>query len=318
MGHLPPAEKLPLAVRKNVRDEYEHNKADLEKQLSELLGETWTIDITPNAIWPYHNDGYAKESLGSCIKSYIEGAIYQFKYLTQRYGSADLAKEINAICHAHVLTLDVEETSPPRFSYGGCDVLDGKFRILFVEQCLGTNIDYACGEDNLFKALNVAPEPADRPMSFLTRLGIRTDYDPTIAETRHSIAELMGKSDDEVKLSPNFEESFAKLQAESKKKGNSVREDWEKNLGDFTKKYFEALAYHMKYIKVGEDDMIQEGFNEAVDKNEMAFRIVDKLSDKDASYNEAVIEDGILYLQCKPETWGVNIDYVAQKLMDLL
>lgn len=51
-----------------VRDEWDNNKADFEKQLSELLGETWTIDINPNAVWPYHNDGYAKDSVGSCIK----------------------------------------------------------------------------------------------------------------------------------------------------------------------------------------------------------------------------------------------------------
>jgi hypothetical protein len=42
----------------------------LEKQLSDLLGEQWAIEANPNAIWPYHNDGYAKDSLGSCIKAY--------------------------------------------------------------------------------------------------------------------------------------------------------------------------------------------------------------------------------------------------------
>jgi hypothetical protein len=54
-----------------VRDEWDNNKADLEKQLSEFLGETWTLEVNPNAIWPYHNEGYAKESLGSCIKAYV-------------------------------------------------------------------------------------------------------------------------------------------------------------------------------------------------------------------------------------------------------
>ena len=50
----------------------DNNKADLEKQLSDLLGAAWTIDINPLAIWPYHDDGYAKESLGSCIKAYVQ------------------------------------------------------------------------------------------------------------------------------------------------------------------------------------------------------------------------------------------------------
>ncbi|KAK3393360.1 hypothetical protein B0H63DRAFT_406549 [Podospora didyma] len=315
MPRLPPAEKLPLAVRKNVRDEWDNNKAAQEKELSDLLGETWTFDINPSAIWPYHNDGYAKESLGSCIKGYVAGAIYQLKYLTERYGD-ELKTEINTIAHAHVMTLDLEETTPPRFSYGGCDVLDGKFRILFVEGNLGTNIDYACQENTLFPALNAAPSPDNKPLSFIARNGIRQDYDPKIDAAIKQTAEMLGKTPADIKFNPNFEDSFAKLTAASKVKKNTIRDDWESNLGSFTIKYFEGLIYQMNYQKVGEDDLIQEGFLEAVDKNEIVFRIVDKL--KYDSYGEVVIEDGVLYIQSTAESWGSNIDYAASKLIDQL
>ena len=43
------------------------------------------------------------------------------------------------------------------------------------------------------------------------------------------------------------------------------------------------------------DEMLSEGFQEAVSKNEVVFRIIDKL--KYDNYCECVIEDGILYLQ---------------------
>ncbi|KAK4098770.1 hypothetical protein N658DRAFT_208972 [Parathielavia hyrcaniae] len=317
MGRLPPADKLPLALRKNVRDEWDNNKADLEQQLSDLLGTAWTIDIQPNAIWPYHNDGYAKESLGSCLKAYIEGVIYQMKYVSGKYGD-DWKSEVNTICSEHVLTMDVEEHEPPRFSYGGCDVLDGKLRILFVGTNLGVNIDYCCQEDALTRALNEAP--GDAPLSFVVRMGMRTDYEPKIGDVRKQIAALLGKSDngdDAVTLSPNFEASFAKLDAAVKAGGNSdVREDWQRTLADFTHRYFDALAYHMKYIKVGEDELVQEGLLEAVSTNEYAFRIVDSL--KYDSYCEVDIEDGVLYLQTTASKFGVNIDSVASKLMDRL
>lgn len=314
MGRLPPAEKLSLALRKNVRDEWDNNKADLEKELSGILGTTWTVEAEPNAIWPYHNDGYAKESLGSCIKGYIAGAIYQLKYQTEKYEG--LADDINEICHAHVLRLDLEEQSPPRFSYSGGDVQDGKLCILFVEKNLGTNIDYALAGENLLPALNRAP--TERPISFTARLGIRTEYDPTINDTRKKIAELLGKKEDEITITPNFEDSFAKLSAASKVKGSDLRDDWQSNLGSFTLKYFEAVAYQMNYIKVGDDEMIQEGFLDAVSKLEFAFRIVDQLHDANSSYCEVQIDDGVLYIQCPANKWGVNIDYVASKLMDLL
>ncbi|KAK3901010.1 hypothetical protein C8A05DRAFT_45252 [Staphylotrichum tortipilum] len=314
MARLPPAEKLSLALRKNVRDEFDNNKEDLAKQLSEITGATWTIDINPLAIWPYHNDGYAKESLGSCIKAYVDGAIYQIKYLSGRLGST-FTTELNNIAHANVLTLDVEETTPPRFSYGGCDILDGKLRILFSPGNLGTNIDNCCDESTLTKALNAAPQ-GDAPMAFVVRLGINNDYDPKISEVRSQIAELLGKSADAITLSPNFEANFAALSAAAQVKGTSLRDDWQSTLADFTLKYFEALAYQMKYIKVGEDEMIQEGVLEAVSTNEYAFRIVEKL--KYDSYCEVDIEDGVLYLQCTAENYGTNIDYVASKLMDRL
>lgn len=50
----------------------------------------------------------------------------------------------------------------------------------------------------------------------------------------------------------------------------------------------------MKYLKVGEDDLIREGFNEAVEYEQARFRLVDKL--KYDSYGECDIEDGVLYL----------------------
>jgi len=312
MPRLPPAEKLSLALRKNVRDEWDNNKTDLEKQLSDVLGAPWTVEVNPLAIWPYHNDGYAKESLGSCIKAYVEGAIYQIKYLTGRYDN--LAAEVNEIAHAHVLTLDVDESEPSRFSYSGAEVQDGKLAMLFNKECLGTNIDYCLQENSLLPALNNAP--TEKPISFSARLGIRSEYEPSIAETQHKIAELLGKSDGDIKLNPNFEETFAKLAAYKKTKNSSLDDGWESRLGNYTRLYFEALEYQMKYQKVGEDDMVQEAVLETVSELEFVFRIVDKL--KNSSYCEVEFADGKLYLQASAENWGVNIDHVAAKLVDLL
>lgn len=244
---------------------------------------------------------------------YIEGAIWQIKYLVGKYGD-EFKKEVNAICHTHVLTLDVEEQSPPRFSYGGCDVVDGKLRLLFAESALGTNIDYCCQEDALTKALDAAP--TDAPMSYTVRNGIRTDYEPKIAGVRKQIADMLGKGEDAVTLNANFEANFAKLDAALKGGDTSVRDDWQRNLADFTLRYFDALAYQMKYLKVGEDEMVQEGLLEAASTNEYAFRVVDKL--KYESYCEVDIEDGVLYLQTTPGNFGTNIDHVANKLMDRL
>jgi hypothetical protein len=55
-----------------VRDEWDSKKSDYEAQLTDLLGEAWTINIDPAQIWPYgEEDGYAKQSTGSMISEYV-------------------------------------------------------------------------------------------------------------------------------------------------------------------------------------------------------------------------------------------------------
>lgn len=221
---------------------------------------------------------------------------------------------MNTICHAHILTLDVETKQPARFTYCGCDVDDaGRLRLLFTEKYLGSNIDSCCEEKVLTEALNAAPSPIDAPLSYVVRMGIHNDYTTQIVAIREEIATLLGKPADAVTLTPNFESNFAALSAAS---SSSLRDDWQSSLPSFTLKYFEALAYQLKYIKVGEDEMVREGVLEAVSTNEYAFRVVEKL--KKETYNECEIEDGVLYLQCTPKYFGSNIDQIANKLMDLL
>ncbi|GJN83194.1 hypothetical protein VFPFJ_11152 [Purpureocillium lilacinum] len=305
MSRLPPVEKLPLALRKNVRDDWESKKPEFEKSLSDILGEQWTIDINPNQIYAYAVDGYAKESLGSMLAAYVSGAEYQLKYFVEKHGDEG-RKELNTLCPSHVLTMDLDTEG--KFSYCGCEVSspDGKLVMLFREGNLGTNIDYALAVDTLVQALNAASAPS-LPMSFVARASIREAYDPEIAKTRAKIDGALGR---ETALEPNFEANFAKLTA-------AGVTDWQHNLGYFTQSYLDAFGDWLVSNKAAEDEMVREGVNEAVEKAKVVFRIVDEGSMK-STYNECVIEDGVLYLQTVPQYFGTNISYVAEKLMDLL
>ncbi|KAI1090540.1 hypothetical protein F5B19DRAFT_503996 [Rostrohypoxylon terebratum] len=312
MSRLPPVEKLPLALRKNIRDAWENNKSGLEQQISGSLGVPWTVDINPNQLYAYAEDGYAKESLGDCIASYINGAISKLKDYVSDAGEEGL-KELNSICYAHTITMDLDDAK--RVTYCGADIHDGKLRILFAPGCLGANIDDALSREVLLKALNEAPAPAEAAvtLSFAARKGIRDEYEDKAEEIREQIGKILEKPD--IKLTPNFEDTFTKLQQESKA-DSGFRSDWESNLGSFTRFYWEGLANQLKSQKFDQDDMLREGFLEAVEKGEIAFRIVDKLKHKLSC--ECDIEDGVLYLQCTSKTWGSNIDDAAEGLLDLL
>ncbi|ORY19164.1 hypothetical protein BCR34DRAFT_552658 [Clohesyomyces aquaticus] len=306
---ISPAEKLPLAVRKSVRDGFESKRSEFEKELSNLLGVEWKIEINPNAIWVYaEEDSYGKNSLGDCIAGYISGALWCLKYFLNDSGHGQEGKdEINKVCSKHILTMEMDQEGKVR--YCGCDVHDGSLRILFEEKCVGTNIDYALKE--LEDALNLATP--DASLSYSARHSIKKEWDTHFSELKAKIAKQLGN--DATVFNPNWEQVYAALKADPRVKQD--REDWEKKLGDFVHSYFEALASTLAYNKFESDDMLREGFEEVVTKNEIIFRIVKELTGG-AYYNQTVVEDGVLYLQTVPESWAVNIDQVANKIIDVL
>ncbi len=244
----------------------------------------------------------------------MDSAIGRLKYFESIHGKAGLA-EINGICGTHELGMDVDESQT--FSYCGCTVSEGRLVIVFNEGSLGTNSNDALDQRTLLDALNAAPPAAGSTsnISYAARAGIRTEYDSKIEEVRASIADMIGRRDG-FKLSPNFDDVFARLAEEKKRKSDSLDAEWESRLGYYAFSYFEGLAYIMKSQGFGDDDLLREGFNEGVEKAEVALRIVDKLQYD--SYCEVVIEDGVLYIQMLATTWGTNAGYAAQKLIDQL
>ncbi|CAK7237013.1 hypothetical protein SBRCBS47491_009832 [Sporothrix bragantina] len=311
-ARLPPAEKLNLVARKSIRDDYDASRPEFEKKLSEKLGTAWTFDINPLAIYPYAPED-RQSSIGYVIKSYAEGAMDALIYFAGRQGEEAVA-ELNTIAHAHTITMDLDEEG--KNTYNGCKVADdGKLVILFSHANFGVNVGQAFEVDKVLKALNEAPPApgADAPkLSFAARTGIRDDYESKAEEIRGKFVKMLGRED--IKLEPNFEELYAVLSKPENVK--IVGDDYEGRMGFLLREYFDGVAYQMNYQKFGEDDMLQEGFNEAVETGIITFRVVDKL--KYGSYCECVIEDGKLYVQANIERYGVNTGQAAEKLVDQL
>jgi hypothetical protein len=287
----------------------------MEKKLSDKLGVAWTIDINPLAIFPYAQDDWGKTSLGSIIYSYVDGAVYMLSYFADRQGESGVS-ELNSIAHAHVLTMDIDEAG--KNTYNGCEVQEGgRLAILFNDKNFGVNTNQSMEEDKVLAALNNAPPAPGADggvkLSFVARTSVRTEYDENIEPIRAKIAKLLAR--DDIALEPNFETVFAQLSSPAAA-GKVDKDNYERQLGYFIREYFDGVAYHMESQKFGSDDMLQEGFNEAVEKGVIAFRIVDKLSY--ASYCEVVVEDGTLFVQTTLDRYGVNISHAAEKLIDQL
>ena len=100
------------------------------------------------------------------------------------------------------------------------------------------------------------------------------------------------------------------------KGGKDVRDDWERNLGSFAKGYYESFVSVLEREKFGEDELLREGFEEAVEKGIVKLRIVEKLVN--GSYNEILLEEGTVVMQTVPNYFGTNIYDTAAKLVDIL
>lgn len=171
------------------------------------------------------------------------------------------------------------------YSYNGCDFHDGQLRMHFSPNYLGTNIDQTT--QDIAKAISAAPQPAGAStLSYTARHSVKTDYDPKIGTLLEKAQKAL--ENPKLKFEPDFEGLGKML-----KGGKDVRDDWETNIGDFTMKYYESFVDALDREKFASDDMLREGFEEAVPSGVIKMRIVEKMD----GYNGLKLEDGALYLQ---------------------
>lgn len=214
--------------------------------------------------------------------------------------------------------MTLEQSTNPKISYSGCEISGGMFRLLFSGNYIGSNLSSICNE--LATAVNnagVAANPeGGAALDFDAKSGIKKNYEPKIGSVKAKLQSILGLP--MLEIHPNFERNFAAITAytTSGKKSTTFPREWQKAFGTETLRYFELLVPTLEEQGFEKDDMLQEGFQETVDKNEIGLRIVDKL--QKGYYNECVFENGVMYIQTTPEYWTTNIRAAGSKIVDLL
>ena len=242
----------------------------------------------------------------------MEGALDSIERYVDRNGE-DGKSELNTLASSHTIAMDV--TSKPGINYTGCEIAGGVLRILFVKDMLGTNV--ADSLVYLSEAVNDAGTSSDdTSLDFNARMGIKNDYESEIGAVQAKFQKILATPT--LDIEPNFEQNYAAIKVfiKTSKRSDSLPREWQKSLGRFTLDYFQNFAEVMENKGFGDDDMLQEGFKEAVEKNQIALRIVDKLSK--GNYNEPFIENGVLYIQTTAENWATNVGDPAYQLIDIL
>ncbi|KAJ7073605.1 hypothetical protein C8F01DRAFT_1241900 [Mycena amicta] len=318
---LPPAAKLSLSVRKNVRDEYENRKAEFEKQLSDLLGVSWTYDFDILAVYPYAektDSAICKDTPGTVLRLYMEGVITGIQWFVDTYGATGAA-ELNTLASAHTIFIGVGAPEKiVRSCDSGTSLNNGALTILFHPERFGSNPHWALNEVPLFAAVNAVSVAGgdEKDMTFLARLGISKRYAEKADPAKEKFRQLLGK---DITFDPNFTAVFVVLLADAQANPSGTVgsiSEWELQFGAYTASYFEGMAFQLESLGFSGDEMLKEGFNDAVGSGVVKFRIVERLKrHKDC---EVEIEDGVLYLQTTVDKWGWNPHSIGWDIADLL
>lgn len=318
----PAIEKLPLVTRKNLRDNWEAKKPEYEKQLSEAFGgEAWTITLEAPLIYANCQRKDLLDRIGDAITWYIKPLISNVTRWATEYGTEGLT-ELNNIVPKHTIELRPQEETG--FTYGGLQVKDGVLRLVFADDNFATNCDSVSDPEAITEAIKTASTAGAEgavksKLNIQSRLDIRKKWDSKAEALRKNIADLVAIPD--LVLEVQWEDIAAgMLSRTSKDKNDEYRLSRERTqnlsqIASITVLYFEALAKYLEREKFGQDDMLQEAFQESVSKKKVGLRMVDKLEKK--SYCETVIEDGVMWMQTIPKEWRVNIDAVADTVMEL-
>jgi hypothetical protein len=235
--------------------------------------------------------------------------------------------ELNTLVSEHRVELVPQDETD--FRYGGLQIKDGVLRLVFALGNLAVNVsDVSRDFTEALKKADAAG--SGNAFNIVARNSVRDEYDTPIQDIQEAIGKLVGVPD--IKLNPNFEKNAAALA----KAGDKVSSDWDAGFGGGSFGYFEGLKGQLDYKGFKDDDMLQEGFQEGVSKNEIQLRVVDKLVK--GSYNETFIEDGVLVIQVSrpnalsildpraylttfqtvPENWRTNVSYVGENILEIL
>jgi len=213
------------------------------------------------------------------LSSYATGFIYCLKYFIEKYGDEGKDHFNGAVSQSEIsVGVNTLGDKAPTIT---CEVRDGVFWILFNHTSLGYNCDYI--GDALLAAIEAAPREG---LSLRAKHSVDEDYESKIDDLREELGKMIAIPD--LVLDPNWEENFKELKAAVSDEG------WQRNFGRTIYDYFDNFKSQLGYQGFKDDDMLQEGLAEVFESKKIVVRVVPKTK---KSYNEAVIEDGVIYLQ---------------------
>jgi len=301
------AVKLPLAVKKALRDAEADNKAEcalMEKAVGFPVTFNWNVE----AAWTALTGSSSQENLPSAATTYLKSA----REGMERECKDDLNKaELVRLWTTKNVTFTVE---PESFvgadyvktnvgswnGYNGIRIVNGDFDIFTKFDRFWANTDNVWQEkyENTFSNATEAGK-----LSLLVRKELR-DEEPRIKAVKERLAKALGL--DAVQW--NIVADGLAISARK-----DLRDDY-KFSAYLAISYMEALATCLE--RQAADDMVKEAVVDAFGKKTVSLKVYDSMDgvkglETHSSYNGIQFLDGEIIVFTPPNNWACNIDQVG-------
>ena len=280
--------------------------------------------MCPFSVWPSASEGKSTHCPSLSANRNADGDLTLSRYIRSFVSHLETYKkkngqmaidELNKVAHSHAVIL-APATDPDIKRWGTEIQSDGIFRIVFTQDNIGINTSNAA-EDIIGTVQKAAKAGgATSVLNLTAKASIQNKWDAKVNELTEDFKKILATP--VFTLSPNFETNAQALADFDKANPKKLRGDELDRIGEWVFGYFDGAKGQLKRFKFDSDDMLQEGFKEVVDKNELSLRVVPALKKGPNAYNEAVIEEGVMVMQTTPPTFLSNVDDVLQYVESLL
>lgn len=301
---LEPAEKLSLAVRKNIRDDFESKKPEYEQQLANLIGvDTFTITVNANQVFPYaETTGYG-QNMGSMLQLYFEALCSSVEGYTNK-GKDEEAKEVlRKVISKNSATM----VAVDNVSYCDLAIIDGELAVVYNYKNFASNISNV-GEHIASVVDKGLDALGENDLPVVARRAIKEHLDVTISEMQEKMQKMFGK---EYKFEYDIRAYLDKL-AQHAEELSWLKDRFNSAVPEFTARYFRAAIGNLETLNFGKDDMLQEAFVDSTENLIVRFEIVDKLQNGQ-TYNDTLFADGEYKIQTVPKYFATNLDDTDRK-----
>lgn len=195
--------------------------------------------------------------------SYFDSTAGFVEKFVTKFGT-DGQMQLNKLASSHTVTLAPALHGEIKKGFTGCDIRDGKLRILFLKDKLGQNTASAATElGNAVTAAEIESEAGSSgsELSLAARNSVRTIYEVQVGAVLNEVRTISAAPT--LEFVPNFTTNYTAIRAYVAANGDQrIGSDWDSKFGESTLRYFSGFARQLERQKFSKDSLLQEGFQD--------------------------------------------------------